>query len=600
MPPVPVPKETISGSGHKAHKPPRSEREQKAPSKPPSIKKKKPVKGTKGPRKPLFGFGRKKMPPMSPLTASPAPGAADTEKTDDDAVLAPQPTEFEKPHGRLFGRGDKPARAPRQKKVKEPKAPRQKKVKEPKAPREKKVKQKRVPGEPGLRKSGRKPRGGGGKSSVVGLDLGRTSITAVQLKYQSGGVAMLSASVDRLPEGLIQEGEVQDVDELALALKDFWKKNHIRGKKVSLGLANQKVVVRSLDFPMLEKEELRTAIEFQAQDYIPIPIEEAVFDYHVLGQTTDEEGVVKQKVLVVAAQKVMVMDFIDALKKAKLGIGQIDLQAFAMLRALAPKSSFDASPAVGAVAIANIGSDVTNIVVETGGEPQFTRIVAFGGDNFTNAVQEFMGITFVEADTLKTELGLPLPGERLEGAEPISVVPPVSEPSPYDLPMETETTKAPPPGPASGPPLPADFEGVPFMHQPMQSDEVVPESEPPMLPEPEADAGEIPDEGRMVTAEIQRVLEITADALADEIRRSLDYYQSQEFSAPISQLILSGGGAMLKNLDKHLSQIFPFEVVVGNPMSNVTQNRTGIEEDVLKNMSPRLAIAIGLALEDED
>ncbi len=92
---------------------------------------------------------------------------------------------------------------------------------------------------------------------------------------------------------------------------------------------------------MLEESELRSAIEFQAQDYIPIPIEEAVFDFHITERVTGEDGVEKLKVLVVAAQKAMVMDFINAVKKAKLNVAGIDLQAFAMLRSLAPKAALE-------------------------------------------------------------------------------------------------------------------------------------------------------------------------------------------------------------------------------------------------------------------
>lgn len=621
----PEQKKSLFGHGHKSLKPPRSQRDQTPTAPPPlKMKKKRPVKPPKGTKKPFFSFGKKKMPPVPPLTASPAPGAVAAQPEVVAASAPPQSLQQEQPRRGLFGHKDKPAKPPREKKVKQTKPPREKKVKEPRAAKGKKVKQPRPPREPRekkplfakkgakgtkekvpkvpqpLKPAKKKQRGGRGRSSVVGLDLGRTSITAVQLKYQSGGVAMLSAAVDQLPEGLIQEGEVRDVDGLAVAIKNFWKSYKLKGTKVSLGLANQKVVVRTLDFPMLEEKELRTAIEFQAQDYIPIPIEEAVLDYHVLGQTTDVDGVAKQKVLVVAAQKVMVMDYINALKKAKLGVGEIDLQAFAMLRSLAPKSSFELGPAVGAVAIANIGSDVTNIVVETGGQPQFTRIVSFGGDNFTRAVQEFKGVTFAEANAVKAELGLPLPAERPEGGESAAAAPRVFQGSPYDLPMETESARPPAPGPDAGPPVAPTFAGVPFEPHAGESPDSAggtPESQ--INHEPEvAGRAQLSDDD-VINAEIQRVLELTADALADEIRRSLDYYQSQEMSAPITQLILSGGGAMLANLDKHMSQIFPFEVVVGNPMQSITQNRTGITDEALQVMSPRLTIAIGLALEDE-
>lgn len=367
---------------------------------------------------------------------------------------------------------------------------------------------------------------------------------------------MLAAAIDRLPEGIINEGEVIDVDALALALKNFWKTYKLKARKVSLGLASQKVVVRTLDFPLLDEKELRSAIEFQAQDYIPIPIEEAVFDFHIMGRFTDEDGIEKQKVLVVAAQLNMVMDFINAAKKANLTIDGIDLQAFAMLRTYSPRSFLDqGTPAGQAVAIVNIASDVTNLVIEANGEPQFTRITSFGGDDFTRAVQEQLGVSFSEADIMKSQIGLPEPGNLHGGGHP--------------------SGGEPPQGTGYGD---EDAAGGP-------SETVWPE---------------VPgDEQSRINAAVQRALEIITDSLADELRRSLDYYVSQEESLPVGKMLLGGGGALLPNLVTHLSQIFPFDVELGNPLVRIVGNRSDLTDEELSALGPRLAIAIGLALEDE-
>lgn len=452
--------------------------------------------------------------------------------------------------------------------------------------------------------------------SPVGLDLSRSSMTAVRLRYQTGGSILMQAANDSLPEGLIQEGEVRDVEALSFALKEFWKTHNIKGKKVALGLANQKVVVRTLEFPLLDPKELRSAIEFQAQDYIPIPIEEAVFDFHILGRFTDDEGIEKQKVLVVAAQKIMVMDFINAIKGAKLSVAGVDLQAFALLRALAPESFLDQGPSDRATAIANIGSDVTNLVVDMGGEPQFTRIISFGGDDFTKALQDLQGISFVDAEKLKADTGLSDPASRAESEStqelPQQGMQPGSEPGAG---FEPGT------GYGQGPAEPGAERGGGT--EPAQEPKYVPG---PQFVPPERGTGEVPpvdsgaggpsgkpDEepwppaGPPVEAEteqdmrqnLQKTLETVADSLADEIRRSLDYYMSQEQSAPIGKLLISGGGAMLKNLAAHLSQLFPFAVETGNPMMRINENKSDLTDEQIQALAPQLAIAIGLALEDE-
>ncbi|MBE0428373.1 MAG: type IV pilus assembly protein PilM [Thermoleophilia bacterium] len=454
--------------------------------------------------------------------------------------------------------------------------------KKEKPPRKARQKQPRPAKEKRPREKKAKRRGGAGKASPVGLDLGRNYINAVQLKYLVGGAAMLSAAVDDLPDGLIQEGEVLDVDALSFAIRDFWKTNKIKGKKVALGLANQKVVVRTLEFPVLDEKELRSAIEFQAQDYIPIPIEEAILDYHVLGRFKDENSIEKLKILVVAAQKIMVMDFVNAIKKAKLAVSGIDLQAFAMLRSLASKNVLELEPASGAIALANIGSDVTNLVVEAGGEPQFTRIISFGADYFTRAVQDLKGITFKEAEVLKTRTGLGTPGERApgEGEADTAIIPPTEGPQEF-------------PAGEPGPSAPSEEPG-----EVKAAGEERPGGEPPGPAKPEGP--DITGTEAGGAAEVQRVLELAAEALADEIRRSLDYYQTQEASAPVTRLLISGVGAQLPNLDRHLSQAFQFAVEIGDPLKRITQNRTGFSDEDLRSLGPRLAIAIGLALEDEE
>ncbi|MBI5870672.1 MAG: type IV pilus assembly protein PilM [Actinobacteria bacterium] len=653
----------------KPPKPPKPPREKKV--KPPKTPRQKKVKPPKGPKKPLFSFGKKKSrPEPAPYEAPAAPTAAMPGAPAGAPPVAAEAASEAKPKKSLFGgkkeRAPKPPRARKEKKPKpeRTKKPKAVKVKKPKPPRGQKKpmfsfgkkkgegvvtaaepdrlspageaaedveasgskgmfskkgpKQPRVKEPKGPRAKKAKPAGGGfgsSKTSPVGLDIGRSSMTAVRLKYQTGGSILLQAANDSLPEGLIQEGEVRDVEALSYAIREFWKTHNIKGKKVALGLANQKVVVRTLEFPLLDPKELRSAIEFQAQDYIPIPIEEAVFDFHVLGRFADEDGVEKQKVLVVAAQKVMVMDFINAIKGAKLSIAGVDLQAFALLRALAPISFLDQGPGDRATAIANIGSDVTNLVVDMGGEPQFTRIISFGGDDFTKALQDMQGISFIEAEQLKAETGLSDPALRVAEPEITQELPKPGEPpipapgiefdpatgygpGPAEPGAEgggAEDADAPKytPGPAFEPPEKGTGEG-----EPAEAGVGGPSEKPEEGPWPAGPPIEAETE-QETKQNVQRTLESVADSLADEIRRSLDYYMSQEQAAPIGRLLISGGGAMLKNLDAHLSQLFPFTVETGNPLMRVSDNKSDLTDEQLQALSPQLAIAIGLALEDE-
>ncbi len=112
----------------------------------------------------------------------------------------------------------------------------------------------------------------------VGIDLEQNSLAGAQVK----GSTLTHVNVRAMREGLVFEGEVLDSDSLAAELKAFWKESGFTGKRFSLGVANQKIVVRTMEFPVIDTKELRAAIEFQAQEAIPIPLQDAVLDFQVL------------------------------------------------------------------------------------------------------------------------------------------------------------------------------------------------------------------------------------------------------------------------------------------------------------------------------
>src|SRR5215212_4028626 len=100
------------------------------------------------------------------------------------------------------------------------------------------------------------------------MDIDRGAIKAVQISTGGGTYTLRHVGYHRLPPGTIAEGEVADHDLLAAEIKEFWSSHSFKGKSVILGIANQKVVVRLLDFPHMEEEDLKSAITFEAQDHI--------------------------------------------------------------------------------------------------------------------------------------------------------------------------------------------------------------------------------------------------------------------------------------------------------------------------------------------
>jgi type IV pilus assembly protein PilM len=240
--------------------------------------------------------------------------------------------------------------------------------------------------------------------AFVGVDLGTTAVRAVQVTVTGRGPAVLDrVGQVMLPAGAVRDGEVQQPEVVAEALRTLWSKWGFKGRKIALGVANQQVVVRHVDLPYLPEDELRRSLSFQVGDYIPIPVEQAVLDFHVLETYETDDGQQLSRLLLVAAQQEMVNAIIDSVRKAKLDPVMVDLDAFAMLRALAPEGVIEDR---GGELLIDIGGSVTNILVHEGGVPKFVRILLMGGHAITDTLVSGMGMTFEDAENLKASTGL--------------------------------------------------------------------------------------------------------------------------------------------------------------------------------------------------
>jgi type IV pilus assembly protein PilM len=242
-----------------------------------------------------------------------------------------------------------------------------------------------------------------GRTSV-GLDIGTSGVRAAELSFGKNGATLERFGQVALPAGAVREGEVADPDTVAEAIKHLWTSTKFSTKKVVLGVANQKVIVRQVDLPWLPADELRQSLAFQAQDYIPIPVDQAILDFHAVEEFVNDSGIRTVRVLLVAAVRDMVVGAIDAAKRAGLTVTQVDLTPFAVLRATAQVDMLGMSS--DAEAVVDIGSHVTNIVVHQNGTPRFVRVLLMGGENVTEAVAERMGVPYEQAEGVKQSLAL--------------------------------------------------------------------------------------------------------------------------------------------------------------------------------------------------
>jgi type IV pilus assembly protein PilM len=248
-------------------------------------------------------------------------------------------------------------------------------------------------------------RGGRGKK-IVGLKIGASQLAAARVT-NNGAAELLQVAREPLSAGIVVGGELRDPDALALALKDFFNKYKLPKRGVRLGIANNRIGVRTFEIGGIEDaKQLDNAIRFRAQEALPIPIDEAVMDYHVLGETTDAEGQQLKRVLLVVAYREQIDRYVDACRKAGITLLGIDLEAFALLRALqAPQSGTGDDPSAALVAVA-VGHERSTFAVSDGRVCEFTRVLEWGGHALNVSIARTLDAAPSEVEAVKRNLSL--------------------------------------------------------------------------------------------------------------------------------------------------------------------------------------------------
>ena len=274
---------------------------------------------------------------------------------------------------------------------------------EPKAQRAPKPKRER----PQLRFA-RRPKaivpGGKGAAKLVGLKIGSSQLAAARI--QNGAVPELVQAVrGPLEPGIVVGGEVRDPEALAVALKDFFKRHKLPKRGVRLGIANNRIGVRTFDLTGIDDpKQLDNAVKFRAQEVLPIPIEEAVLDYQVLSEFVDADGQLTRRVLLVVAYRELVDRYLLACSKAGIQVVGIDLEAFALLRALAePRAEIENDDRGALVAVA-VGHERSTFAVSDGRACEFTRVLEWGGWTMNVAIARALDTAPSEAESIKRAL----------------------------------------------------------------------------------------------------------------------------------------------------------------------------------------------------
>lgn len=249
-------------------------------------------------------------------------------------------------------------------------------------------------------------------TASVGLAIEPGRIAAAQVAV-NGAIVIQDGARAELEPGIVRDGEVADGGALSEALRELWRDHGDLDKRVRIGVANARIVVRTLLLPPIDDaKQLATAVRFQAKDEIPMPLEDAVLDFHAAGIVDTPNGP-RQRVVLVAARRDMIVDMLTAARAAGLKPVGIDLSAFGMVRALQAPGGGS-----GPELFVSVGG-LTNLAVADGGVCNFTRVAGSGLESLAVELAERRELTLEHARMWLHHVGLETAVEEIEGDEKI-------------------------------------------------------------------------------------------------------------------------------------------------------------------------------------
>jgi type IV pilus assembly protein PilM len=201
----------------------------------------------------------------------------------------------------------------------------------------------------------------------VGLELDNFEARVVEITSGSSKPKLLRWGRLALPEGVIKDGIIVDMNRMSAVLEELWDTFGIKSKNVMLGVLNQDVIIRFATFPKIEDDKLKGLIQYQAQELLPVDIEKLIIDYIVVDEFTKDNASMVE-VLLVAVRKTMIEGFTETCEKAHIKINDIDVSLLSLGRLLSDDDK--KTPIV----IANFYNDVGSVIIIKNGVPRFARI----------------------------------------------------------------------------------------------------------------------------------------------------------------------------------------------------------------------------------
>jgi type IV pilus assembly protein PilM len=249
------------------------------------------------------------------------------------------------------------------------------------------------------------------KKNLVGLDIGSSSVKAVEMKPGKGDMfSLTNVGIEFLPSEAIVDGQIMDSTSVIDAIQRLFSEYRIKTQEVATAISGSSVIVKQIQLPSMSSQELAESIHWEAEQYIPFDIQEVNLDYQIL----DEGAGGNMNILLVAAKKDKINDYMSVITQAGRKPVVMDIDAFALQNSYEMNYGIDPGRVV---ALVNIGASQANINILKGEDSIFTRdITTIGGNQFTDAVVKDLNVTFEQAENLKQ-------GQGVEGQSPEAVAP---------------------------------------------------------------------------------------------------------------------------------------------------------------------------------
>src|SRR5580765_2622294 len=233
--------------------------------------------------------------------------------------------------------------------------------------------------------------GFGKPKSVVGLDIGSSAVKAVELKASGKGYRVTAIASEPVPPDSIVDGAIIDGGAVAEAIKRLFAQKAFKTKEVAASLSGNAVIVKKISLPVMTEQELSDSIYWEAEQYIPFDIQDVSLDYQILDAGTGADSKGTMEVLLVAAKKEKIADYLGVITQAGKVPVVVDVDAFALQNAFEMNYGNDPN---AVVVLLNAGASATNINILNGDQSVFTRDLSIGVNAYTEALQKELNLPF--------------------------------------------------------------------------------------------------------------------------------------------------------------------------------------------------------------